>query len=52
MLDFVGLTIIIIFFIRGYMKGIVVALFSVLAVILGIICALKLSGLLGQWLLE
>jgi membrane protein required for colicin V production len=51
-LDFIGLTIIIIFFIRGYMKGIVIALFSVLAVILGVICALKLSGWLGQWLLE
>ena len=51
-LDFIGLTIIIIFFIRGYMKGIIVAAFSVLAVVLGIICALRLSGLLAQWLLE
>lgn len=51
-LDFISLTIIIIFFIRGYMKGIIVAVFSVLAVVLGVICALKLSGWLGQWLLE
>ena len=51
-LDFIGITIIIIFFIRGYMKGIIVAVFSVLAVLLGIICALKLSGWLAQWLLE
>lgn len=52
MLDFVGITIIILFFIRGYMKGIIVAIFSVLAVILGIMVALKLSGWLAQWLLE
>lgn len=52
MLDFTGVIIIIIFFIRGYMKGIIVAVFSLLAVILGIICALKLSGILAQWLLE
>lgn len=51
-LDFIGLTIIIIYFIRGYMKGIIVAVFSVLAVILGTICALKLSGWLAAWLLE
>ncbi|HRO42577.1 MAG TPA: CvpA family protein [Flavipsychrobacter sp.] len=51
-LDFIGLTIIIIFFIRGYMKGIIVAVFSVLAIILGIVCALKLSGIFGAWLLE
>jgi len=51
-LDFISLTIIIIFFIRGYMKGIIVAVFSVLAVILGVICALKLSGWLAAWLLE
>jgi len=51
-LDFIGITIIIIFFIRGYMKGIIVAIFSVLAVVLGVICALKLSGALGAWLME
>lgn len=51
MLDFIGITIIIIFFIRGYMKGIIVAVFSVLAVILGIVCALQLSGILAEWLL-
>jgi membrane protein required for colicin V production len=51
MLDIIGLTILVIFFIRGYMKGIIVAVFSVLAIILGIACALKLSGWLGEWLL-
>jgi len=51
-LDFIGLTIILIFFIRGYMKGIIVAIFSVIALLLGVLCALKLSGLLGEWLLQ
>ncbi len=51
-LDFIALTVIIIFFIRGYMKGIIVAVFSVLALIAGLACALKLSGSFGQWLLE
>lgn len=40
------------FFIRGYMKGIIVAVFAVLSILLGIICALKLSGVLASWLLE
>ncbi|RYZ47247.1 MAG: CvpA family protein, partial [Sphingobacteriales bacterium] len=44
--------IIIIYFVRGYMKGVIVAVFSLLAVVLGIIVALRLSGLLAAWLLE
>ena len=51
-LDVLGITIVIIFFIRGYMKGIIVAAFSLLAIVLGIICALKLSNTLAAWLLE
>lgn len=51
-LDFIGITIIIIFFIQGYRKGMIVAVFSVLSILLGMLCALKLSGLLGTWLLE
>lgn len=50
-LDILGITIVIIFFIRGYMKGIIVAAFSLLAIVLGIICALKLSGILAAYLL-
>jgi len=52
MLDFIGIILIIIFFIRGYMKGIIVAVFSVLAILLGVICSLKLSGRLANFLLE
>jgi membrane protein required for colicin V production len=51
-LDFIGLTLVILFFIRGYMKGAVVALFSVIAVIVGVVCAMKLSGTLAAWLLK
>ena len=52
MLDLIAITILILFFIRGYMKGLIVAVFSVLAIIIGVIAALKLSGLLADWLLE
>lgn len=51
-LDFIAITLIVIFFIRGYMKGIIVAAFSVLAIILGIICSLKLSERLATYLFE
>ncbi len=51
-LDVVGLILIALFFIRGYMKGAIVALFSVLAILLGILCALKLSAAFSAWLLE
>lgn len=51
-LDIIGITLIIIFFIRGYMKGIIVAVFSVLAILLGVICSLKLSQTLASYLLE
>ena len=51
-LDIIGIILIIVFFIRGYMKGFILALFSVLAILLGILCALKLSQSLSAWLLE
>lgn len=51
-LDIIGISLIIIFFIRGYMKGIIVAAFSVLAIVLGIICSLKLSSALAKFLFD
>ena len=51
-LDLIGVTLIILFFIRGYMKGFIIAAFSVLAILLGIICALKLSHTLAAFLFE
>lgn len=49
-LDVIGILLIILFFIRGYMKGLIVAVFAVLAILLGIICSLKLSEKLATWL--
>jgi membrane protein required for colicin V production len=51
-LDVIGFIFIILFFIRGYMKGFVVAAFSVLAILLGFLCALKLSQTFAAWMLE
>ncbi len=50
-LDVIGIILILLFFIRGYSKGFIVAAFSVLAILLGILCALKLSQSLATWLL-
>lgn len=49
-LDLICLTLLVVFFIRGYTKGIIVAAFSLLAILLGILCALKLSHKLSGWL--
>ncbi len=51
-LDVIGIILILLFFIRGYIKGIILAAFSVLAILLGILCALKLSHTLAAWMLE
>lgn len=51
-IDIIAITLIIIFFVRGYMKGLIVAVFSLLAFVLGVICALKLSETLASYLLE
>ncbi len=50
-LDATWLILVLLFFIRGYMRGLIVAVFSVLAILLGILCALKLSQSLATWLL-
>ena len=50
-LDVIGIILIVLFFIRGYMKGFILAAFSVLAILLGIICALKLSQAFAAWML-
>ncbi len=51
-LDVIGIIILILFFIRGYSKGIIVAVCSVLAILLGILVSLKLSQALSSWLQE
>ena len=50
-LDVIGIILIILFFIRGYTKGFIVAVFSVLALLLGAVCALALSHQLSRWLI-
>jgi membrane protein required for colicin V production len=50
-LDITGIILIILFFIRGYMRGFILAAFSVIAILLGILCALKLSQTFAAWLL-
>ncbi len=51
-LDIIGIAFIVLFFIRGYMKGIIVAAFSLIGVILGIICALKFSHTLARYFFQ
>ena len=51
-LDLVGIIILIAFFIQGYRKGIIVAAFSLLAIVLGVVCSLKLSQTLAGYLFE
>lgn len=51
-IDAVCLICMILFMIRGYRKGLVVALFSVLAILLGTLGALKLSGTISGMLFD
>ena len=51
-LDIIALIFIILFFIRGYSKGFIVAVCSVLALILGVLVSLSLSQALASWMTE
>ena len=51
-LDVTGLIIILLFFIRGFSRGLIVAAFSVIAILLGLLVALRLSQSLATWMLE
>lgn len=51
-LDAIAIILIVFFFIRGYRKGFIVAAFAIIAILLGVICALKLSAKLAAFLLE
>ncbi|NCX94897.1 MAG: CvpA family protein [Chitinophagia bacterium] len=50
-IDVIGILWIALSFFRGYSRGFVVAIFSAIAIILGIVCSLKLSQSLATWLL-
>lgn len=51
-LDLIFIVLLLLFMLRGYRKGVVIALFSALAIILGVLAALKLSGTLSMLLLD
>lgn len=51
MLDLITMIIIVLFAIRGWMKGIVMAFFGVIAILIGMLCCLRLSGSWAAWLL-
>lgn len=51
-LDLIAITIIFLLFVRGYKKGIIVSLFSLVAIVLGIICALTFSAKFSNLLFE
>ena len=50
-LDATGIIILILFFIKGYSRGLIFAAFSLIAVLLGIILALRFSQELATWML-
>lgn len=52
LLDLISIAVLVLFFIRGYMKGIIVAVFSLSGILFGILLALKLSGWFSGLLLE
>lgn len=47
-IDVIYLIFLVFFLIRGYSKGVVVALFAVLSILIGIFCAVKFSGFVVQ----
>ncbi|MFA6150682.1 MAG: CvpA family protein [Chitinophagaceae bacterium] len=49
-IDIIALILLILLFVRGYKKGIIVALCSVIAVLLGLTCALALSAKLAVYM--
>jgi membrane protein required for colicin V production len=51
-LDLLTAVLIGLFFYKGFRKGLIVALFSFAGLILGMICAVRFSGLLSNWLIS
>lgn len=52
MLDIIGLLIIGLAMLRGWGRGIIVGLCSLLGIVLGMLAALKLSGFVAGWMME
>lgn len=51
-LDFVGLIFVFLFFLAGYIKGLLVSVFSFVAILLGMLCSLRLSQTLATYLVD
>lgn len=49
-LDIIGVVFIVYYFIRGYSKGLIVAVLSMLALLLGIVVTLSLSHPFAEWI--
>ncbi|MGC4058741.1 MAG: CvpA family protein [Chitinophagaceae bacterium] len=49
-IDVIGIILAILFFIKGYSKGLIVALCSVIALLLGVVCAVSFSAKLALYL--
>jgi len=49
-LDVIGILLLILFFVRGFQKGLIIAVFSLIGTVVGVICALKFSHTLAQYL--
>lgn len=52
MLDLITVALLVLFFILGWSRGLLLSVFTLIAVIAGVLCSLKLSGTLAIWLLE
>jgi len=51
-LDAIFLLFLVLFLIRGYKKGLVIALFAVFSLVVGLLCALKFSGVISGLLFD
>jgi membrane protein required for colicin V production len=49
-IDLIFIVLIVVAIVKGYSKGIILAIFSVLALIIGIAAAVKLSAVTASWL--
>ena len=49
-IDVIGIILAILFFVKGYSKGLIVALCSVIALLLGVVCAVSFSAKLALYL--
>ena len=51
-LDIIGILFVVFYFIRGYSKGLIVSVFSMLSLLLGIVVAMSLSHPFSEWMIS